>query len=86
MEEGRVVYASHLLDDGRPSEAWKVIDPGRIEREPSEAKLRRYFVAARVAAAVGDADTARRLADTIVTTDPAFPGYESLAAEIARIA
>lgn len=86
MEEGRVVYASHLLDEGRAAEAWRVIDPGRIEREPSEAALRRYFVAARVAAAMGDAETARRLADTIVTADPAFPGYDSLVAEIARIA
>lgn len=85
MNEGTVVYASFLLDDGRPEEAWTVVDPGRIEREPNEAHLRRYFVAARVAVALGDDATARRLADAIVTNDPSFPGYDSLEAEIARI-
>ena len=86
MNEGRVVYASFLLDEGRADEAWKVVEPKRIEKEPNEAHLRLYFVAARVAAARGDTSTARRLADTIVTNDPSFPGYESLEAEIARTA
>lgn len=85
MNEGAVVYASYLLDDGRPQDAWAVIEPRRIEREPNEAHLRRYFVAARVAAALGDADTARRLADAIITNDPAFPGYDTLEREIASI-
>ena len=83
MNEGAVVYASFLLDEGRTDEAWSVIAPKRIERDPNEAHLRRYFVAARVAAALGDVDTARSLADAIVMNDPAFPGYDALEAEIA---
>lgn len=85
MNEGTVVYGSFLLDEGRLEEAWDVVAPERIERDPNEAHLRRYFVAARVAAALGDGATARRLADAIVTNDPAFPGYDSLEAEIARV-
>lgn len=85
MNEGTVVYGSFLLDEGRLEEAWDVVAPDRIERDPNEAHLRRYFVAARVAAALGDGATARRLADAIVTNDPAFPGYDSLEAEIARV-
>ncbi len=85
LNEGTVVYASFLLDQGRAEDAWAVVDPGRIERSPNEAHLRRYFVAARVAAALGDAATARRFADAIVLTDPSFPGYDQLEAEISRI-
>ena len=84
MNEGAIVYASHLLDAGRVDEAWDVIDPGSIVARPNEGHLRRYYVAARVAAARGDLDRARKLSDTIVTTDPSFPGYEALEAEIAR--
>lgn len=86
MNEGRVVYGSFLLDQGRTDEAWQVVEPKRIEREPNEAHLRLYFVAARVAAARGDTATARTLATTIVTNDPSFPGYETLESEIARTA
>ena len=86
MNEGAIVYASHLLDEGRADEAWEVIDPGRIDPKPNEGHLRRYFVAARVAAARGDVDTARRYSDTIVTTDPSFPGYEALESEITKAA
>lgn len=85
MNEGRVVYGSFLLDQGLAHDAWKVVDPGRIGREPTEADLRLYFVAARTAAALGDAATARNLADAIVTNDPSFPGYESLEREISQI-
>jgi hypothetical protein len=85
MNEGKVVYGSFLLDEGRPDEAWEIVNPGRVVNEPNEAHLRLYFVAARTAAARGDRATARNLADTIVMTDPSFPGFEQLEAEIARI-
>jgi tetratricopeptide (TPR) repeat protein len=85
MNEGKVVYASFLLDEGRADEAWEVARPSRIEQAPNEAHLRLYFVAARVAAARGDRASARRYADVIVTNDPSFPGYEQLEAEIARM-
>ena len=85
MNEGKVVYASFLLDEGRAPEAWKIIKPGRIEEDPNEGHLRLYFVAARTAAALGDSETARDLSNVIVTTDPSFPGWEQLESEIAKI-
>lgn len=85
MNEGKVVYASFLLDEGRADEAWAVVRPSRIEQAPNEAHLRLYFVAGRVAAARGDRASARRYADVIVTNDPSFPGYEQLEAEIGRL-
>ncbi len=85
MNEGKVVYASYLLDEGRAPEAWKIVNPGRLEKDPNDAHLRLYFVAARTAAAMGDAGTARQLSDAIVVADPSFPGYEELEAEIAAI-
>ena len=85
MNEGKVVYASFLLDEGRAPEAWKIIKPGRIEEDPNEGHLRLYFVAARTAAALGDSETARDLSNVIVMTDPSFPGWEQLESEIAKI-
>ncbi|MEN7973210.1 MAG: hypothetical protein ABFR47_05195 [Verrucomicrobiota bacterium] len=85
MNEGKIVYASYLLDEGRAEEAWKVAKPPRMEQRPNEGHLRLYYVAARVAAARGDRDTARKLSDEIVTHDPSFPGYEQLEREIAQI-
>lgn len=85
MNEGKVVYASFLLDEGRVDEAWAVVKPDRIDQAPNEAHLRLYFVAGRVAAARGDRASARRFADVIVTTDPSFPGYEHLESDIARL-
>lgn len=85
MNEGRIVYASFLLDQGRAPDAWKIVDPGRLEQDPNEGHLRLYYVAARVAAALGDRETARRLSDAIVLSDPSFPGWEQLQSEIAAI-
>lgn len=85
MNEGKVVYASFLLDEDRAPEAWKIVKPGRIEEDPNEGHLRLYFVAARTAAALGDSETARDLSNVIVTTDPSFPGWEQLESEIAKI-
>ncbi len=86
MNEGKIVYASYLLDEGRADEAWKIVNPGRLEQDPNEGHLRLYYVAARAAAARGDRETARRLSDAIILTDPSFPGYEQLEREIAAIA
>jgi hypothetical protein len=85
MNEGKIVYASFLLDEGRADEAWKIVKPPRMEQRPNEGHLRLYYVAARTAAARGDRETARKLSDEIVTHDPSFPGYEQLEAEIAAI-
>lgn len=85
MNEGKIVYASHLLDQGRPDEAWKIVKPPRMEQRPNEGHLRLYYVAARTAAARGDKVTARKWSDEIITHDPSFPGYEQLEREIAAI-
>lgn len=86
MNEGAIVYASFLLDEGRADDAWEVIDPGRIVSEPNEGHLRRYYVASKVAAARGDVDRARRFSETIVLTDPGFPGFDELERAIAKAA
>lgn len=86
MNEGKVVYASFLLDQGRADEAWAIVKPPRVEQRPNEGHLRLYYVAARTAAALGDKETARKWSDEIITHDPAFPGYEQLEREIAAIA
>ncbi len=82
MKEGRVVYASHLLDLGRAREAWDVVNPKRIVAEPFEEDLRLWYVAARSAAALDDHDAAGRLRAAIATHDPAFPGLDELDAAI----
>jgi hypothetical protein len=78
QHEARVVYASHLLDEGKPREAWAVIKPGRLVATPSMAELRRWFVAARVAVAAGDLDAARRLLDALDAQEPDFEGIDEL--------
>lgn len=80
--EMRVVYASFLLDRGEPRRAWSVINPGRIATDPREWDLRRWYVASRVAAALGDVDTAQQLAAAIERNDLAFPGLDQLHEEI----
>ncbi len=84
MNEGAIVYAAFLLDQGDAEEAWKVIDPGRTVANPNEGHLRRYYVAARVRAALGDVARAKEYSDAILINDPSFPGWEALESEIAR--
>lgn len=76
--EARVVYASFLLDEGKTREAWQVIKPGRLVASPSPGELRRWYVAARVALAAGDTDTARRLLAALDEQDPEFEGIDEL--------
>ena len=73
---------SHLLDQGKVKAAWEVIKPGRLVASAPEAELRRWFVAARVALAAGDRDTARRLTTAIGKQAPALPGLEELQAAV----
>lgn len=77
-DEARVVYASFLLDEGKPREAWEVIKPGRLVASPSPGELRRWFVAARVALEAGDPDAARRLLAALDEQEPDFEGIEEL--------
>lgn len=82
-DEARVVFASSLLDRGLMAEAWRVIKPGRLVANPRPSALRRWYVASRVAAASGDAATARRILDAITDADADFPGLAELRQEIA---
>lgn len=82
--EAKVVYASYLLDNGRPREAWAIAKPGRLTESPTEPVLRQWFVAARAAAATGDGATASKIATRIRETDVAFPGLDLLQEEVAR--
>lgn len=76
--EARVVYASFLLDQGRPRDAWPVIKPGRLVASATQGELRRWYVAARVALEAGDKDAARRLVAALDEQEPDFEGVEEL--------
>lgn len=80
--EVAVVYASHLLDQGRVAEAWRVIKPGRLVSSADESELRRWFVAARVALAAKDKDAARKLIDAIGRQNASLPGLAELKAQL----
>ena len=86
MKEGLVVFASHLIDGGDYERAWKLTKPKGLRKDPSEAELRLWYVAARSAALREDAVAARELADAIITADPGFPGIDELEKEIAAAA
>ena len=84
LKEGKVVYGSHLIDEGRPREAWAVAKPGRVVKEPFPEDLRVWFVAGRAAAALGDIAAATKLREAITASDPTFEGLALLDEEIAR--
>jgi predicted Zn-dependent protease len=77
-KEARVVYASHLIDQGDLEGAAAVIGRPKVVDEPWPEDLRIWYVAARVAALQGDKRQAKRLADAIVLDDPSFPGLDEL--------
>ncbi len=82
--EGRVVYASYLLDQDRPDEALDIAGNKVPRANARESELRRAYVASRASARLGNKDQARRLADAIVAVDPGFPGLDELDHEIGR--
>ncbi|MBT8211868.1 MAG: hypothetical protein KJN71_01850 [Acidimicrobiia bacterium] len=83
MKEGLVVYASYLLDEGNAEEAWKLLGTQRVTAQSGEADRRVWYVAAKAAARLGDADAAANLRNAILEGDPGFPGIDELEAEIA---
>lgn len=83
-KEGKVVYGSHLLEQGDAAGAWDLTGPDRVGPNANDADLRVWYVAARAAARTGEIATARRIADAIVLNDPAFPGLDELDYEIAK--
>lgn len=76
--EARVVYASFLLDEGRPRDAWSVIKPGRLVASPTPGELRRWYVAARVALEAGDREAARRIVAALDEQEVDFEGVDEL--------
>ncbi len=80
--EARVVYASFLLDEGRPRDAWAVIKPGRLVASPSPGELRRWFVAARVALAAGDKEAAGKLVAALDEQELDFEGMDQVRKEL----
>ncbi len=81
-DEVCVVYASHLLDQGRVADAWRVIKPGRLVANAPTAAVRRWAVAARVAAASGDRPTARMLYDAVRRESPDIEWLADLESEL----
>ncbi len=84
LKEGRVVYASHLIDRGELDRAWELVDPGAMKGNPFEEDLRLWYVAARVAALRGDVAKASAIRSAILGNDPAFPGIDELEKLIAH--
>ena len=82
--EARVVYASHLLDQGDAEAAWRAIRTKRPKPDPTETDLRLWFVAARAAAATGRSEVANDFVTAIRKADQGFPGLDELAEEVAR--
>lgn len=82
QDEARVVYGSYLLEKGRIREAWKVADPGRLVSSPAESTVRRWYVAARIALAANDHQSARKLIKAIAAHDEDFPGLLELRAQL----
>lgn len=78
MDEARVVYGSFLLDRGEARRAWEVVEPGRLVDDPSEARTRVWYVAARAAHALGDRATARKIYEALEALDLAMPGLADL--------
>ncbi len=81
--EIRVVYGSFLLDQGDNRKAWEITRPRRLSKDAPEWEIRRWYVAARAAARLGDKATAKQIASAIEEIDPALPGLEALHGEIA---
>jgi hypothetical protein len=80
--EARVVYASFLLDEGKPREAWEIVRPGRLVASPSPGELRRWYVAAKAAVAAGDKEAARRLVAALDEQVTDFEGVDELRAAL----
>lgn len=82
-KEGRIVYASHLIDEGRTDEARRLVRPRVLTNDPFPEDIRLWYVAARAAALDGDIAEAERLRDAVLVMDPAFPGMDELEETIA---
>ena len=73
---------AEMGDAGRARDAWQAVNPKRLGEHPHESELRQWYVAARVAAHLGDAASAAKILHAITSADPAFPGLDELEAAI----
>lgn len=80
--EARVVYGSFLIDEGQPRAAWQVTKPKRLTKDAKPFERRRWYVAARAAALLGDIDTANQIARALDEADPDMVGLQELREEI----
>lgn len=76
--EARVVYGAFLLDRGRPAEAWAVTRTSRLPANAPLYELRRWFIAARAALEIGDAEAAGKLARAVHRAEPRIEGLDEL--------
>ena len=83
--ELRVVYGSFLLDQNRAKDAWEITKPRRVTKESKAFERRRWFVAARAAVALGDAETAHKLVDAVRAGDPDLPGLDDVSDAVAHL-
>ena len=80
--EGRVVYAAFLIDQGDPAAALRVVGTRVPGPQARESDLRTAYVAARAAAHSGNKVLARRLANAIIEIDPGFPAMDELERDV----
>ena len=84
--EARVVYGSFLIDEGQVHSAWNIVKPKRLSRDADEFERRRWYVAARAAALLGDIETATKIADALDEAEVTMVGLQELRDEIAALA
>lgn len=81
--EIRVVYGAFLLDEGEPRAAWDLTRPKKLAGNAAPHELRRWYVAARAAAALNDGATARKILAAIAESESEIPGMDELEIEVA---
>lgn len=73
VEEGRIVYAGSLADQGRPTDGIRVLEKApRAPKKPKMHHLRRWYALADLYERVGDLARARRLFGEVSQLDPNF--------------
>lgn len=73
VEEGRIVYAGALADQGRLRDGIRVLEKApRAPKKPKIQHLRRWYALADLYERAGDIPKARRLFSEVNTLEPAF--------------
>ncbi len=73
VEEGRIVYAGALADQGRPTDGIRALEKApRAPKKPKMHHLRRWYALADLYERVGDMARARRLFGEVSQLDPTF--------------